>query len=59
VRDPAALGHQVQLLMRGAFVAAVEGRAEAARHARVAAERLLERDREDERARPPSRALRS
>lgn len=41
-RDPAALAHQIQLLMRGAFVAAVESQADAVRQAPVAARRLLE-----------------
>lgn len=42
--DPAALAHQIQLLMRGAFVAAVEGHTDAVRQAPVAARRLLEFD---------------
>ena len=46
VRDPPAFAHQIQLLMRGAFVAAVEGKTDAVRQAPVAAERLLELERE-------------
>lgn len=41
LRDPEAVAHQVHVLMRGSFVAAVEGRLEAVREARAAAERLV------------------
>ena len=42
VHDPPALAHQIQLLMRGTFVAAVEGDTDAVRQAPAAAERLVE-----------------
>jgi AcrR family transcriptional regulator len=44
LRDPAAVAHQIQLLMRGAFVASVEGHDDAVRQAPAAAKRLLELD---------------
>lgn len=43
VADPEGFAEQLQLLMRGSIVAAVEGRADAASQARLAAQRLLER----------------
>jgi AcrR family transcriptional regulator len=42
VADSEALAHQIQIIMRGCIVAAVEGRVDAARQGRVAAQRLLE-----------------
>ncbi len=40
--EPAVLAHQLQVLMRGSTVAALEGNFEAVQAARSAAERLLE-----------------
>ena len=37
-----AVAHQIQLLMRGCIVAAVAGQADAVKHGRIAARRLLE-----------------
>ncbi|MDP9257462.1 MAG: TetR/AcrR family transcriptional regulator [Actinomycetota bacterium] len=42
VADSEALAHQIQIIMRGCIVAAVEGHVDAARQGRVAARRLLE-----------------
>ena len=42
--DPDGLAHQVQLLMRGVFVAGVEARFEAVQMAGVAARRLLQHE---------------
>lgn len=41
VLDSEAVAHQIQILMRGSVVAALEGRADAVKQGRVAAERLL------------------
>ena len=41
VRNPPALAHQIQLLMRGAFVAALEGHTDAVRQAPAAAASLV------------------
>jgi AcrR family transcriptional regulator len=43
VRDADAFAHQIQILMRGSIVAAVEGHLEAVRQARATARLLLER----------------
>jgi AcrR family transcriptional regulator len=42
VRDSDAVAHQIQILMRGCIVAALEGRVDAVKHGRAAAQRLLE-----------------
>ena len=42
VLDSAAVAHQIQVLMRGSIVAALEGQVDAVKQGRVAAERLLE-----------------
>jgi AcrR family transcriptional regulator len=42
VPDSEALAHQLQIIMRGSIVAAVEGRTDAVKHARMAAQRLVE-----------------
>jgi AcrR family transcriptional regulator len=42
VLDSEAVAHQIQIVMRGCIVAAVEGRVDAVRHGRLAAQRLLE-----------------
>jgi AcrR family transcriptional regulator len=42
VLDSAPLAHQIQIIMRGCIVAAQEGRLDAVKQARVAAQRLLE-----------------
>jgi AcrR family transcriptional regulator len=42
VIDSEALAHQIQIIMRGCIVAAVEGRADAVKQGRAAAQRLLE-----------------
>jgi AcrR family transcriptional regulator len=42
VLDSEALAHQIQIIMRGCIVAAVEGHFDAVRQGRVAAQRLLE-----------------
>jgi AcrR family transcriptional regulator len=42
VRDSDAMAHQIQILMRGCIVAALEGRVDAVKHGRAAAQRLLE-----------------
>jgi AcrR family transcriptional regulator len=42
VVDSEAVAHQIQIIMRGCIVAAVEGRVDAIRHGRLAAQRLLE-----------------
>lgn len=44
VRDPVGFAHQIQILFRGAIVAAVEGQVEAVDHARSLARRLLEQE---------------
>ena len=53
LREPAELAHQLQVLMRGSIVAAVEGRPEAVRSARSAAETLVRVSRESERPEAP------
>jgi AcrR family transcriptional regulator len=42
IPDADALAQQIQIIMRGSIVAAVEGRPDAAKHARMATQRLLE-----------------
>jgi AcrR family transcriptional regulator len=42
VSDSEAMAHQIQIIMRGCIVAAVEGRVDAIGHGRLAAQRLLE-----------------
>ena len=42
VRDSDVVAHQIQILMRGCIVAALEGRVDAVKHGRAAAQRLLE-----------------
>jgi hypothetical protein len=42
--DPERLAHQLQILMRGAIVAAVEGNADAVAHARSLERLLIERE---------------
>ena len=42
IADSGAVAHQIQILMRGTIVAAVEGQADAVKQGRVAARRLLE-----------------
>jgi AcrR family transcriptional regulator len=42
IPDSDARAQQIQLIMRGCIVAAVEGRLDAAKHGRIAAQRLLE-----------------
>jgi AcrR family transcriptional regulator len=44
VRDPVAFAHQIQILMRGSIVAAVEGRFDAVEQARSVARRLWEQE---------------
>jgi len=41
IPDSEALAHQIQIIMRGCIVAAVEGRVDAVEHGRAAAQRLL------------------
>jgi AcrR family transcriptional regulator len=42
VLESEAVAHQIQIVMRGCIVAAVEGRVDAVKHGRLAAQRLLE-----------------
>ena len=42
VLDSEAVAHQIQIVMRGCIVAAAEGRVDAVKHGRLAAQRLLE-----------------
>jgi AcrR family transcriptional regulator len=44
VRDPVAFAHQIQILMRGSIVAAVEGRFDAVEQARSVARRLWDQE---------------
>jgi AcrR family transcriptional regulator len=41
VLDSEALAHQIQILMRGCIIAALEGRLDAVKHGRIAAQQLL------------------
>ena len=44
IRDPVAFAHQIQILMRGSIVAAVEGKFEAVEHGRSLARQLWQQE---------------